>query len=501
MSENPNAMYEPVPLGARPMPEPPGLDHLLPPLPKPAEPVTPRAVAPKPAEPASPAVKAEAAKPPIPGRMAWLPEACRALFRPTRQKGIIAAGLASLGVASFAAHTFWPDTKPKPESGKSEPAPLPLLNSPPAREAAVAPPPIIEVSATEPDAIKLPPPQVNIDLPKSDLPPLDLPKIDVAPPKSDLPPIDLPKPDVLPPPVIDAKLQPAGGLQLPEVAAPPIVLPVSPAPAAAAPTIPVLSPPAAPPLVQPSTAVPATAPPPAPAIPEVASKPVEIPSTAPPTLTLPDVSAPPPPSLNLPEATTPPKSDPLPEIKEAAVPPVLPEVKPTAPSEMPRLNPLPESPEPKPAVKPAAALAPREDFDVDVHYPSSGDTWQSISREHLGDARYAEALRAYNGGRALAANQPVDIPPIHVLRRQFAGLIVAPQPAPAPEAAAPRPAGAWRTYEVPAGGMTLKELARRAFGDENLWGPIWEMNPKLRADEPVPGGTQVRLPADAKIGN
>ena len=94
----------------------------------------------------------------------------------------------------------------------------------------------------------------------------------------------------------------------------------------------------------------------------------------------------------------------------------------------------------------------------------------------------------------------VDVPPIHVLRKQYANLIAASKPVEPVVREVPRASGGPRTYEIPAGGLTLKELAKKALGDENYWGQIWELNPKLRADEPVPAGTKIKLPSDSRIG-
>jgi nucleoid-associated protein YgaU len=134
---------------------------------------------------------------------------------------------------------------------------------------------------------------------------------------------------------------------------------------------------------------------------------------------------------------------------------------------------------------------------VDVHYFKAGDSWPSISKQHFGDERFGAALKAYNANAATSPNQPIDVPPIHVLRRKYPDLIAAAAVAEPPIA---KPASGERTYEIPAGGLTFKEIAKRALGDENYWGQVWDLNRKHRADEPLPAGVRIRLPAESKIG-
>ena len=243
-----------------------------------------------------------------------------------------------------------------------------------------------------------------------------------------------------------------------------------------------------------------------PASPTLIAPPVVVPAITPPTL---DVPPPMKPILEIkkPEAKFDvplPKFDVLPKIEAT---PVLPKID---------VNPvLPEPAKLEPfAVKPVAPSVPavgetRTDYDVDLHYPKGGgETWASVSKQYLGDDRYGEALKAYNRNATLSQVPRVEIPPIHVLRKKYATLIGQPV-ATAPEksniewAAAPasRPtSGGYRQYAIPSGGMTMKEVAKAAYGDENMWGKIWDLNPTQRADEAMRAGTKILLPTDAKIG-
>jgi hypothetical protein len=74
--------------------------------------------------------------------------------------------------------------------------------------------------------------------------------------------------------------------------------------------------------------------------------------------------------------------------------------------------------------RPASDLAPpKTDFDVDLHQPKAGDTYESISKLHYRDARYAEALRQFNRSVELDRGIDVRVPPMYVLRQRFSQLI------------------------------------------------------------------------------
>jgi hypothetical protein len=64
----------------------------------------------------------------------------------------------------------------------------------------------------------------------------------------------------------------------------------------------------------------------------------------------------------------------------------------------------------------------RTDFDVDLHESKAGDTYATISKQHYGDAKYAEALRTFNRNAELGRTT-VEVPPIYVLRKRYPQLI------------------------------------------------------------------------------
>jgi nucleoid-associated protein YgaU len=148
--------------------------------------------------------------------------------------------------------------------------------------------------------------------------------------------------------------------------------------------------------------------------------------------------------------------------------------------------------------------APTTSFDEDLHQPRSGDTYETICREFYNDPRYAAALQAYNGNRPLAASV-IAVPPIHILKKRFPQLVGATAapvgrsadgwgPAGSAGAASPvfRASGA-KTFTVPAGGTTLRSVAREALGNPNKWQEIYDLNPQVTPDN-VPAGTVLRLP-------
>jgi nucleoid-associated protein YgaU len=92
------------------------------------------------------------------------------------------------------------------------------------------------------------------------------------------------------------------------------------------------------------------------------------------------------------------------------------------------------------------------------------------------------------------------------------GLVPVPA-VPVPAVAAPTPpanvvpANAWaaagkaeKVYRVPPGnGEPLYLIARKTLGDGQRWSEIYGLNPSVRADLPIPPGTVLMMPADARL--
>jgi nucleoid-associated protein YgaU len=56
-----------------------------------------------------------------------------------------------------------------------------------------------------------------------------------------------------------------------------------------------------------------------------------------------------------------------------------------------------------------------------------------------------------------------------------------------------------RSYKVQARGERLYDIAGRTLGDSNRWSEIYRLNPQVAPEMPVPGGTWLHLPADARV--
>mgnify|MGYP002780419656 CR=1 FL=1 len=501
--------------------EPPKSVSRLEPKPVPAP-------APAPADDPIPLVSAEKTSPlvgaPAP-EPRWVKDAAKDLARPSKTFAV-AAGVLSLVGGAAALNFVFPNLIRTPTPAAPTRTADDAMDAVPTRVRAQEPP-------TEPRVppVKLPDPPAKAKRP-------DLPPPAKVP---DLAPIPAP---ALPEPKLPASAPPAPVLDF----APPVVIQAQ----AKEPAVPVIPPPA--PVVP--EVKPPTLPPVAPVVPEIkpvvpAPTPVPVPSPVPSPLPLPTSDPLPIPApvvtpkvdpKPLPKTdpvapvpatpVDPPKPDPMP--KPTPVPPPPPEPSPFRPvgsglkPEPPKPElPKPEAPKPElpktelpkfetpPPVKPAAqpavqpvtnTEAPRTDFDVDLHDPKAGDTYESISKQFYGDAKYAEALKAFNANRPLGAGGSVQVPPMYVLRKKFTGLLSArPVPQPVP-VEANRPAVEWKAgsnpagYATPRAGMTLWDVAEDVLGDRKQWQRVWDANPRLDPNAPLPAGTPLLLPSDARAG-
>jgi hypothetical protein len=160
------------------------------------------------------------------------------------------------------------------------------------------------------------------------------------------------------------------------------------------------------------------------------------------------------------------------------------------------------------AVQPVAASTrePRTNYDEDVYEVKQGDSFTSISLSFYNDEKYAAALQQYNGNAPQSGQ--VKIPPIHVLKKQFPNMVggssatpktgrTAP---PSPEwSAPPSTARSGNVYRVPAGGATIRGIAKAALGSDQEWRKVWDLNPQhWDPNATLPPGTEVKLPSDAR---
>lgn len=182
-------------------------------------------------------------------------------------------------------------------------------------------------------------------------------------------------------------------------------------------------------------------------------------------------------------------------------------------------TPVPERP--KEIAQVGNVAPPRTDYDVDLHAPRAGESFEAISRQHYGDAKYSEALRAFNAGRTPGSGTSIQIPPIYVLRKQFPQMLDVNRTAPSvyPNAPTSPPSQfapgrtsernnrtadvQWApvangnrsgTYRVPRSGMKLWDIAEEVYGDRRDWQRVWRANPQLDPNSVLTPGTQIRIP-------
>ncbi|MCI0680477.1 MAG: hypothetical protein L0Y71_00110 [Gemmataceae bacterium] len=152
-----------------------------------------------------------------------------------------------------------------------------------------------------------------------------------------------------------------------------------------------------------------------------------------------------------------------------------------------------------------------------------GQTFASISKEAYGSEAYANALLAYNrdftNNRSLTTPQPgskVLLPPAQVLQERYlnavadarprlisTGAVTVNQPTPViPRStigAPPPTADVTKSYRVPGQGQAIYELAIQTLGDGTRWTEIYRLNPNIDPLQPIPGGSMVRLPGNARV--
>jgi hypothetical protein len=206
---------------------------------------------------------------------------------------------------------------------------------------------------------------------------------------------------------------------------------------------------------------------------------------------------------------------PLPAPAAGTTVPAIPAVLPTGGAGTAPLAPPPAAP----------ATPPKTDFDVDVIRVRASDTYSSISEQVYGTKQYAAALKTFNGGADLGQLREVMAPPMHVIRTQSAArdrdeprrddrgvlpaggvrgpVLDAPVQTDSAESVdwgAPgrrRASVRYEKYTTPREGMTAREVAKAVYDDEREWGKlIGPRGARLRADDPLPRGTEVTVPRE-----
>ncbi|HKI31863.1 MAG TPA: hypothetical protein VKA46_08340 [Gemmataceae bacterium] len=145
-----------------------------------------------------------------------------------------------------------------------------------------------------------------------------------------------------------------------------------------------------------------------------------------------------------------------------------------------------------------------------------GDTFKSISEAKYGTDKYASALYHFNHSHPLIEGdlpeetpltpaQKIYLPPPEILKTRYPEQVPgsAPAPAtgatidPAPQRSSAPPAP--RKYQVGSGGEFEYDIARKLLGNGERWMEIKDLNPGWRPEVPIPEGTQLTLPPDARV--
>jgi hypothetical protein len=185
-----------------------------------------------------------------------------------------------------------------------------------------------------------------------------------------------------------------------------------------------------------------------------------------------------------------------------------------------------------PDATPAPTPAPKvqvQDYAVENYTcTTDGQTLEAISKLKYKSEKYARALRLYNGNAyvgvsettPLKQGQQLLLPPVQKLEQDFPAEISSYQPSrpavpagtplgsppPSPLASSSEPpvnlgrpsTDKTVTYTVRPGGEKEWEIARDHLGSSERWVDIYRLNPTIPPEQPVPAGTVLRLPADAR---
>lgn len=172
---------------------------------------------------------------------------------------------------------------------------------------------------------------------------------------------------------------------------------------------------------------------------------------------------------------------------------------------------------------PVSVSPPKKGFEVDVVRVRTNDTYASISEAFYQSKKYAAALRAFNGDVDIGRLQEVEVPPLHELQKQGGakprdaeptgdGRTQPPVRGPVIEqdSSEPldwgpqgkrRPVIEYNTMTTWKEGMTARDIARAVYeGDESQWPKlVGPRGAKLKADDPLPKGTEVTFPKEKTV--
>jgi hypothetical protein len=167
----------------------------------------------------------------------------------------------------------------------------------------------------------------------------------------------------------------------------------------------------------------------------------------------------------------------------------------------------------------ADALVPQvESYDEETYQAHPGDTLAKISKAYYNTEKYERALLLFNRNHPQAADtfrqdaptlkpgDPVYIPPLRILEKQYGTAVPGYTPANAAlgagatTPASTAPSTAYRQYRVrKAGGESIREIALRTLNSGDRWTDIFNLNPQIRPEYPIPADTVLWMPADARV--
>jgi hypothetical protein len=178
-----------------------------------------------------------------------------------------------------------------------------------------------------------------------------------------------------------------------------------------------------------------------------------------------------------------------------------------------------------PAAGRTTPAAPQvESYDEETYRLRPGDSLQAVSQRFYHTDKYAQALLRFNRDHPLAdrglktdpitlqPDQAIYLPPTEILEKRYAGLIPdlgttagalsgrearsSPVAAGVAQASAVGPKTI--SYTVKPGGEKMWDIASRALGKGERWTQIRDLNGGYDPQFPVPAGTVLQLPADAR---
>lgn len=177
--------------------------------------------------------------------------------------------------------------------------------------------------------------------------------------------------------------------------------------------------------------------------------------------------------------------------------------------------PLSVAPAPAAAVTGRAAQPEVITYTEESYVANAGDSFKSVSLAKYGTDKYAAALYHFNRGHPLAEDdlpedgslrprQKVYVPPADILESRYPEQVkgAAPEAKPGVTVGAgpqTKPAAAPLSYRVAASGEFEYDIARKLLGDGERWLEIHNLNPGWDPARPVPAGTTIQLPADARL--